>query len=47
MIEDRQCVFEKSIDHLIYIILFGSCAKGNIDINSDINLLVDYKVTNR
>lgn len=43
IIKDCQCILEKSIDDLMYIILFGSCAKGNLDINSDIDLLVITK----
>ncbi len=40
IISDCQCIFEQSIEDLMYIVLFGSCAKGTIDINSDVDLLV-------
>ena len=43
IIEDCQCIFDKSIEDLLYIVLFGSCARGNLDINSDVDLLVITK----
>lgn len=43
IINDCQCIFNKPIEDLMYIVLFGSCAKGNIDINSDVDLLVITK----
>ena len=43
IIKDCQCIFDKSIGDLLYIVLFGSCARGNLDINSDVDLLVITK----
>lgn len=43
IIKDCQCIFDKSIEDLLYIVLFGSCARGNLDINSDVDLLVITK----
>ena len=43
IIEDCQCIFDKSIEDLLYIVLFGSCARGNLDINSDVDLLIITK----
>lgn len=43
IIKDCQCVFDKAIEDLLYIVLFGSCARGNLDINSDVDLLVITK----
>lgn len=45
IIKDCQCIFDKSIEDLLYIVLFGSCARGNLDINSDVDLLVITKNT--
>lgn len=43
ILKDCQCIFEQPIDDLMYIVLFGSCAKGNLDINSDVDILVITK----
>ena len=43
IIKDCECIFDKSIEDLLYIVLFGSCARGNLDINSDVDLLVITK----
>lgn len=45
IIRDCESIFSKSIEDLMYIVLFGSCAKGTLDINSDVDLLVLTKET--
>lgn len=43
IVQDCECIFSYPIDDLMYIVLFGSCAKGTLDINSDVDLLVITK----
>lgn len=43
IIKDCQLIFSQKIEDLMYIVLFGSCARGNLDINSDVDLLVITK----
>lgn len=40
IIQDCEAIFAQPIHDLLYIVLFGSCAKGSIGINSDIDLMV-------
>lgn len=40
IIKDCQVILDQSIDNLLYIVLFGSCAKGTIHMNSDVDLLI-------
>lgn len=37
---DCKRIFEEPIPDLMYIVLFGSCAKGTLHIGSDVDLLV-------
>lgn len=43
IVRDCQVILDQSIDHLLYIVLFGSCAKGTLNITSDVDLLIITK----